>query len=292
MSMRIWHQSFTVLSELGAYNDALQRHFKKVARPDTEIVMHGMHPGTYTSNYPGHDIKYASLQYLHGLQFMAAAVQAERGGADAFALSTLPEPALREIRGLVDIPVVGYGESAMLTACMLGRKFGVLVFIDELADLVADNVARHGLRERFAAVKHVGFRFNDVLAAFDNPGPLIDTFRAAARGLIALGADVIVPGEAPLNVLLARNGISEVDGVPVLDSLAAWIKHAESLVDMRRLCGTRPCRNGYFGAHPPGARIDEIFAFYGLSERMRHDPASGGTASGGTASTQLETDGF
>ncbi|WP_248914940.1 aspartate/glutamate racemase family protein [Pseudomonas moorei] len=32
---------------------------------------------------------------------------------------------------LLDIPVVGHGESAMLTACMLGRTFGVLVFIDE-----------------------------------------------------------------------------------------------------------------------------------------------------------------
>jgi allantoin racemase len=277
MSIRIWHQSFTVLNDLGAYNEALKQHFKKVARSDTEIAMHGMHPGTYTSNYPGNDIKYASLQYLHGLQFMASAVQAERAGADAFALSTLPEPALREIRGLVDIPVVGYGESAMLTACMLGRKFGVLVFIDELADLVADNVARHGLRERFAAVRHVGFRFDDVLKAFEEPGPLIEQFREAARGLIALGAEVIIPGEAPLNVLLARNGISEVDGVPVLDSLAAWIKHAESLVDMRRLCGTRSCRNGYFSAHPPRERVDEIFAFYGLTERLRNEQAVAST---------------
>jgi Asp/Glu/hydantoin racemase len=32
--------------------------------------------------------------------------------------------------------VVGRGESAMLTACMLGRTFGVLVFIDELAEQV------------------------------------------------------------------------------------------------------------------------------------------------------------
>ena len=268
MGIRIWHQSFTVLSDLGAYDQALKQHFKKVARADTEIVMHGMHPGTYTSSYPGNDIKYASLQYLHGLQFMMAAVEAERTGFDVFALSTLPEPALREIRGLVKIPVVGYGESAMLTACLLGRKFGVLVFIDELTDLINDNVVRHGLRERFAAVKHVGFRFDDVLKAFNEPAPLIEKFRESARILIAQGAEVIIPGEAPLNVLLARNGIFEVDGVPVLDSLAAWVKHAESLVDMQRLCGTQRCQNGYFGAHPEQVRVNEIFSFYGISERL------------------------
>ena len=48
--MKIWHQSFTVLSDLGPYSDALKAHFKRVARPDTEIVMHGMSPGTFTTN--------------------------------------------------------------------------------------------------------------------------------------------------------------------------------------------------------------------------------------------------
>jgi len=51
MTIRIWHQSFTVLSDLGAYDQALRAHFRNVARPDTEIHLHGMQPGTYRSNY-------------------------------------------------------------------------------------------------------------------------------------------------------------------------------------------------------------------------------------------------
>lgn len=43
MAIRIWHQSFTVLEKLPAYAGALAQHFKRVARPDTEVVMHGMH---------------------------------------------------------------------------------------------------------------------------------------------------------------------------------------------------------------------------------------------------------
>ncbi len=113
-----------------------------------------MRPGTYRSNYPGDDIKHSTLQYLHGIQFMAAGLNAQAQGFDAYALSMLPEPALHNIRSLLQIPVVGYGESAMLTACMLGRRFGVLVFIDELADLVTENAAHHGLSQRLAAVRH------------------------------------------------------------------------------------------------------------------------------------------
>jgi Asp/Glu/hydantoin racemase len=266
MTIRIWHQSFTVLSDLGVYDAALKAHFKKVARPDTEIHMHGMKPGTYRTNYPGDDIKYGALQYLHGLQFMANGLNAEAAGYDAYAISTLPEPALREIRSLLDIPVVGYGESAMLTACMLGRRFGVLVFIDELAELVADNAVRHGLGDRLAEVRHVGFRFADVLAAFENPDALIEQFRQSARELIRAGAEVVIPGEAPLNVLLATHGINQVDGVPVLDSLGAWIKQAEAMVDLQRANGTRTCNQGYFSARPEVDRVQEIFDFYGLSK--------------------------
>ncbi len=189
--------------------------------------------------------------------------QAQKDGFDAYAISTLPDPALREIRSMLRIPVVGYGESAMLTSCLLGARFGVMVFIAELTDQIADNAARYGLASRFAGVTDVCFRFADVLEGFSNPGPLIDRFREAARKRIADGAQVLIPGEAPLCVLLASQGVSSVDGVPVLDSLSCWIKHAEMLVDLKRQSGVERCQRGYFNEPPPRERIDELMAFYG-----------------------------
>ncbi|MBU1361377.1 MAG: aspartate/glutamate racemase family protein [Gammaproteobacteria bacterium] len=263
MTIRIWHQSFTVLSDLGAYDDALRAHFKHVARPDTEVVMHGMRPGTYRSNYPGNDIRHAALQHLHATQFIEAGLAAEREGFDAYAISSLPDPALREIRSLLRIPVVGYGESAMLSSCLLGARFAVMVFISELTDLIADNAVKYGLGGRFAGVTDVGFRFNDVLEGFSSPGPLIDRFREAARKRIAEGAEVLIPGEAPLCVLLASQKISSVDGVPVLDSLSCWVKHAEMLVDLKRQSGVERCQRGYWNEPPARERVDELMAFYG-----------------------------
>lgn len=264
MTIRIWHQSFTVLSDLAAYDEALKEHFRRVARPGTVIDLHGMREGTYRSNYPGDDIKHAGFQFLHTIQFMQGALRAEREGYDAFALSTLPEPGLHEIRTLVDIPVVGYGECAARAAVGAGRKFGALVFIPELAELFRCNVRRHGLGCRLVGAQDVGFRFADVLAGFDQPEPLIDRFCEAARKLIARGAEAIVPGEAPLNVLLAMNGVRDVDGVPVVDSLGAWVKAAEAEVLARR-AGEEQRASGYFGATVDAVRRDELISFYGLA---------------------------
>jgi allantoin racemase len=272
MSMRIWHQSFTVLSDLPAYEAALSAHFAKLARPDSEIVMHGMHPGTYQTNYPGTDIRHRLFQYMHGFQFIAGALEAEKQGFDAYAIMTIPDVSLIEARAAVDIPVVAYGESAMLTACTLGARFGVMTFIDELAELIADNVARYGLKERCAGSRPVGFKFTDVLAGFSDPAPLIARFREAARALIRDGADVIIPGEAPLNVLLAMNGINRVDDCPVIDALGCTIKMAETLVDLRRTTGVSMSRKGYFREQAPRARTEELIRFYGLDRLQPGGP--------------------
>jgi len=266
--IRIYHQSFTVLENLPDYERALRAHCRRVGRPGTEVALHGMHPGTYRTEYPGNDIKYAALQALHAQQFLLGALAAEEEGFDAYAIATMPDPMLAESRSLVDIPVVGCGESAMLTALGLGRRFAVLLFIAEMAARIEQNVQRMGLTARFHCAHDVGFSFHDVLRAFGDPEPLIDRFRGAARGCIARGADVIVPGEVPLGVLLAQAGVTEVDGVPVVDALAATVKAAETAVDLRRSTGLRPSRLGLFGAKPPRGRVLELLDFYGLA-RLR-----------------------
>lgn len=262
--MRIWHQSLTVLEDIPDYVARVKAHIAKVVRPDTEVVLHGLMPGTYPANYPGDDIGYCFLFALHSLQFPTQALNAQRAGFDAFAMCTLPDPMLRETRTLVDIPVVGAGEVCFNMAAMLGRRFGMLVFIDRMAARYLEQIRDHALTERCAGVVPVGFHFRDVQAAFAKPGQLIDKFREAARRLIAAGADVIIPGEIPLNVLLASEGVHRVDDVPLIDSLALTLKMTETLVDLRKTAGLEPSRRGWAHAAPPRARVEEALRFYGL----------------------------
>lgn len=264
--IRIWHHSFTVLENLPAYAEGMKAHLANAAAPGTTVTMHGMHKGTYRTDYPGHDIQHAYFQTLHSQQFVVGAIEAEEQGFDAFAMMTLPEPSLQEVRSLVDIPVVGYGESAMLTATMLGERAGVLLFIRGMAATVDRNVERMGLASRFAGATDVGFTFNDVLTAYQgDAAALIAKFRESARKMIERGADVIIPGEAPLCLLLARHAVTEVDGVPVLDAITATVKLAEMMVGVRRATGVAPSRRGYFRSQPQRARVKELLQFYGIS---------------------------
>lgn len=266
MTMRIWHQSFTVLQDLGPYADALRSQIKRLARPDTEVTLHGMMPGTYPTNYPGTDIRHIVTQYLHGTQFLANALRARQEGYDAFLVCTLPEPALAEIRSVLDIPVVGYCESALHVACYLGHRIGILSFIEDMTQLVEANVHRHGLGSRFGGIRQVGFGFQDVLQGFTNPEPLLEKFRTAARAMIADGIDVIIPGEVPLCTLLSREALSRVDGVPIVDAYAATLCTAEMLVDLRRKLGLSVNRRGYFFTAPDAGRMAELATFYGLAK--------------------------
>ena len=78
------------------------------------------------------------------------------------------------------------------------------------------------------------------------------------------GADVVIPGEVPMNLLLAINGVNRVDDVPLIDSLACTMKMAELMVDLRRATGIAHSRQGWFNAMPSQERVDQVASFYGV----------------------------
>ena len=93
--MKIWHQSFTVLGDLPDYVTALKTRIGEVVRPGTEVVLHGQIAGTYPSDYPGTDLAYGVLYWMHGLQWLAAAREAQAQGFDAMVLASIAGPMAR-----------------------------------------------------------------------------------------------------------------------------------------------------------------------------------------------------
>lgn len=268
MAMKLWHQSMTVLTDLPGYSDSLRERIDHVVRPDTSVVMHGFAPGSFPANYPGPDIAYNYLYTLHSHQFVAAAVEAERQGFDAVVLASLPSPLIREIRTLVDIPVVGYGETAFRLAALYGDRFGLLLFNVERMEFWPDRVRQFGLEQSFAGVRPSGVTFNEVAAAHGDADKLRDVVArvvlAGERMVEELQADVLVPGEMPLNLLLAKAGVQQIGGATVMDGIACAFKTAELLVDLKRTSGMMQSRRGYFHAAPDKARVRQALDFYGV----------------------------
>jgi Asp/Glu/hydantoin racemase len=240
----------------------LGRHFAGVAAPGTEVVLHGMAPGTYPSAYPGTHIRYGYLSGLHREQFVGAALRAQDEGYDAFLIATIPDTGYEECRSLVDIPVIALGHTSFLMAGLLGERVGIVNFIAELAPQLRRNIRTYGLGEVVGPILQVPAGFQDVMAAYANPAPLLEAFRVTVDRAVADGATVIVPGEGPLNVFLAEQGVSRVGDVPVLDSLGTCLQVAEMRARQHRHGGLTASRRGFFAERPPRDLVDAARASY------------------------------
>ncbi|HET6187954.1 MAG TPA: aspartate/glutamate racemase family protein [Trebonia sp.] len=260
--MRIWHQSVSILQNMGGYPAFIEQHLKKVAREDVEVVLHGIEPGTYTSMNPRDHVGYIYIQNVNKEQFIRNAMRAEREGYDAFFIATIPDIGFEEIRTLVDIPVVGFGQSSFLAAAMLGRKVGVVNFNVRAAEQITRNCVLYGLDHLLGPFVTMDFQLTDILQAYQNPEPLKEAFTLAVKEAVAQGAEVIIPGAGPLNVLLAELGVSRVEDVPVIDSMGVGVKFCEMRADLYKSSGLKPSRQGLYNAQPPAELVSHMRGLY------------------------------
>lgn len=253
--MRVWYQSLFDSGRMPAYFEGLAARSRVVARPGVEVEFFGMPEGTYGGRAPSDVVIYPYLVSLHIQFILDNALRAEAEGYDVFALGSVQDPGLEEARSLVDIPVVGYGEAAMHFACVLGSRFAVIAFqagFDQMMDL---RIRKLGLAERALPTALMEADFADVGKALAEPGELVERFRDAARRVIAQGAEAIIPGQLYLSEAIARAGVTRIDEVPIVDGLAATLKMAEAMADLKRL-GIGVTRRGFAHARPGREMIE------------------------------------
>lgn len=147
---------------------------------------------------------------------------------DAAVIAAFGDPGLGGARELFPIPVIGLAEAGMLTACMLGRAFGIVTFAAALEPWYRECVAAHGLGGRCAGIRALAGGFGAIGSVQDETEPLL--IALAHRAVEEDGADVIVLAGAPLAGLAAR--VRDRLPVPVVDCAAAAVKQAEALVTL------------------------------------------------------------
>lgn len=284
--IRIWHQSFTDLSTMPLYGATLETHARRVMPDDVEVVPHGLQPGTYgVGTAPIDAIRYPYLEFLNEQQICEAARTAERDGFDAIAIGCFFDPALRVVRSLVDLPVVSLAESCLLTACSLGRAAGIVTLCGDESENLLDLAQSYGLAQRTAAIVGLDPAIDefDLEADRSRTAEILASFERASERVVRSGADVLIPGDGVLNEFLVRNGCTNVDQVPVMDSIAVLFHHAAMLVRLRRSTGLSVSRHHYY-ARPPLAMVTSARAFARVTEVCA---AGFSTAPDGSASTVI-----
>lgn len=196
------------------------------------------------------------LTAARGVPYIATRAEAQIGGAialemlaehhraaDAAIIAAFGDPGLHGARELFDIPVIGMAEAAMLTACMLGRRFAIVTFARALGPWYEECVAMHGLRGRCAGIRMLDGAFGSVAEVQEEKEALLVDL--AGRAVREDEADAVILAGAPLAGLAAK--VRDRIPVPVVDQIAAAVRQAETLVAL----GARKAAAGAFRRPEP-----------------------------------------
>ncbi len=227
------------------YFPFLRSYIDQVKSPDTKVDLRGTRVGRIDS--------YRFFETLDWISILDSVVGAEQDGYDAVAIGNILDPALREARSMVDIPVLGLGETSMLTACMMGSTFSLVGVNPFFGGRFEENVAKYGLRDRLASIECMGLTPHELDACFsDDEGRsrAIESFTAAARASLAKGAEVVIPAGGRLTAFLNAVGIREVDGAPLLDGTVSLVAATEAAIRIHQQSGSFVSRRRLYAKAP------------------------------------------
>src|SRR3954464_5432391 len=147
---------------MAPYIAKVEAHLKSILDPDFSATFHTTTPPATTTH--------AITEYRIGRNLIKNAVEAEKQGYDAMVITHFQDAGLAEVKSVVDIPVIGLGETTLLHSCMLGRKLGLITINPVFIPWHEDQVIRYGLQSRVVGVRAVqapGAAFIDAFATQD-----------------------------------------------------------------------------------------------------------------------------
>lgn len=262
--MRVWEQGLVATYSIPGYKALVEDHYRAFQRPGTVLEVHGVkdEASEDSAKVAGRVVNYAYLHRMHDNRILENILRAEKEGFDAVLIGVLQDPGLREARSIVDIPVLGYGEVSMLTACMLGERFSFVCINPQMDQLVQHMIRERGLDARAARTTYLDCGYEDLQAAVQGKAePFLRAFEQAARRAIDGGADVLLPGQTIIAELLWKAGVTRFDDAVVLDPRLPMLRMAEMMVDMRR-AGISASRRGFYWAKPPAELATALRRFY------------------------------
>jgi allantoin racemase len=203
---------------------------RRVASPGTEIV-------PVTADFGAAIV---ATRTEHAIAEHAAVELAARhaAGCDAVVIAVSYDTGLKALREMLPVPVVGMTEAALLTACMLGGKIGLIGFGRRVWPIYRELVEGYGLGGRIA-----GSRVLENTSAY-KPGD----YTALDAELVATAQGLVEQDGAESIILLgavmagASRRVEARVPVPVLDGMRCAIPQAEVLV---RIGARKPTTGSY-----------------------------------------------
>jgi len=252
MTHKIWFQGATDRIAMAPYLSRLEPHLQAILDPGFSFTFNTVTPPATTTH--------AITEFRMARAFIKNAVRAEQEGYSAIAISHFQDAGLAEVKSVVDIPVLGLGETSLLHACTLGRKLGLITINPVFIPWHEDQVIRYGLERRVVGVRAVNAKVSDFMNAFANADALAALtvlWEREVRALLEAGADVIVPaGGLPMLMFGTEQGAS-FEGAPIVNGITVMAKAAEAAIKLRALGHGQVSRRSNL-SKPPAQALTEF----------------------------------
>ncbi|ARB20212.1 MULTISPECIES: aspartate/glutamate racemase family protein [Klebsiella] len=195
----------------------IEAEAKRTAAAQTQIIM-----ATARSGVAYIETRFEALLGGHAAAIIAGE---QSGNYDALLIAAFGDPGLSALKEVLDVPVVGMTESALMTAAQLGQRFSIIAISPRITSWYRECVAQNGMLSRLASIRYLDSPLYDV-------GNLQNDY---ARQLLELskqavqedGADVLIMAGAPL-AGLARQLRGKIP-IPVVDGVSCGVAQAQAL---------------------------------------------------------------
>ncbi|HYL90105.1 MAG TPA: aspartate/glutamate racemase family protein [Burkholderiales bacterium] len=250
---KLWFQGATDRQFTAPYIAKVEAHLTSILDPEFSATFHTTTPPATTTH--------AITEYRIGRNLIKNAVQAEQQGYAAVAITHFQDAGLAEVKSVVDIPVLGLGETTLFHACTLGRKLGLITINPVFIPWHEDQVIRYGLQSRVVGVRAVQATVADFIDAFASPKgleKLKPLWERECRILLDAGADVIVPaGGLPMMLFGSERG-ANYEGAPIVNGITLIAKSAEMAVRLRESAGMAAVSRRSNYVKPPEKALKEF----------------------------------
>jgi allantoin racemase len=213
--------------------DFWESHFNLVKRKDTEILIRDV-PTLY---FKQELQQYSGFRLFGDVEVLKSLLAAEKEDVDGVIITCFLEPAFREARQLLEIPVVGLAESSMHLASMMGAKFAIIASNVNFIPVIEEEIIRYGMESR--VIKRNPVRAltisaeEEILEDAVREHPIIvENFKEIAAECVEDGAEVLIMGCALVSPVLIHAGLVELNGAAIIDPLHAALKLSEILIDL------------------------------------------------------------
>jgi len=248
MTYKIWFQGATDKVHMAPYVAKVEAHLKAILDPEFSATFHTTTPPATTTH--------AITEFRIARNLIRNAVEAEKQGYDAMAITHFQDAGLAEVKSVAAIPVLGLGETTLMHSLTLGRKIGLITINPVFIPWHEDQVIRYGLQQRVVGVRAVDATVADFINAFADKkafDALYPKWEKEVRTLLAAGADVIVPaGGLPMMLFSG-----EFEGAPVVNGVTLIAKSAELAIRLRKLGMAKVSRRSNF-VKPPEKALKEF----------------------------------